>query len=265
METLGERMKQYEYKYNHYVADDQYLLIRLDGVSFSNLTSKLIKPFDMRFIQTMVETMESLMKRFNPMTGYCHSDEITLIFDKCNENQHHLYNGRVQKLTSVISSFCAVKFNYYLNKYTGIDDYEQCFDARILSFNNIGEITNHQIWRSILDCERNAISSYAHKYFTTKEVHGKNSKQLKEMLLTVNINWDDIPIYIKHGIYCKKALVTKETSHGICQRNILINKCFKINYCNEINELLVNKHWYTISNITMTDFYINNRHDNVCV
>jgi len=59
----------------------------------------------------MVLTMNDLIIEFSAQTGYCHSDEITLIFYKLiNKNENdiknkvHIFNGRSDKLISLISS-----------------------------------------------------------------------------------------------------------------------------------------------------------------
>lgn len=253
MSALGDRMKNYESEYKILIPRDHYYIIRLDGVSFSKFTSSFHKPFDRLFILSMVATTHDLMNKFHPRTGYCHSDEITLIFDKCDENQNHIYDGKVQKLCSIVAGYCSVRFNYNLNLLltndysvtfiNKIKRYEQCFDARILSFPELGEITNHMIWRSVHDCERNAIQTYARYEFGHKAIMKKNSNEMKQMLLEKGIDWNDVPLYLKHGIYCKKVLIEKETEHGNCMRGVLINKCFNISYSEEINQLLINKYW----------------------
>lgn len=166
-ENLSTRMKQYESE--------------LDGRSFSKFTKKFVKPFDVVFIKSMCLTVSDLVKEFNANTGYTLSDEITLIFDSKYPNLlHHLYNGRIQKLLSLTSAYCSVRFNHHLEKLIEpikdnypsdfielIYERKQIFDARLLKFNesNIYEILNHQIWRSIYDNERNAILTYTLTYF----------------------------------------------------------------------------------------------------
>lgn len=269
--NLDDRMKHYESQYNIHIPANYYFLIRLDGISFSKFTSGFQKPFDELFIKAMTMTVEDLMNKFNNIvTGYCHSDEITLIFNKCNDKQTHLYNGRIQKLTSVVAGYCSTRFNFnllqifshltvdkrknYTDKFiTLINLCEQCFDARILSFENIGEITNHQIWRSVHDCERNAINTFAYTEFGHKKLQGISCENMIKMLEEVNIYWNDVPQYIKHGIYCKKILVDKITAYGICKRNEIIKKSFKIEYSDDMNQLLINKYWSDVTGLIMKD------------
>lgn len=63
----------------------------------------------------MCLTMCDLIKEFDTNIGYTHLDEITLIFDSKYPNSH-LYNGYIQKLLSLTSTYCSVRFNYHLEK-----------------------------------------------------------------------------------------------------------------------------------------------------
>lgn len=274
-EKLGDRMKKYEAQTDFKILPYEAFIVRLDGRSFSKFTKKFIKPFDIVFIKAMCKTMIDLVKEFDVQTGYTHSDEITLIFNsKCttveydtylsglinkNEIKIHIFDGRIQKILSLLSSFCSVRFNYHLDKLIEpiqekydlnfieqIKSPKQMFDARILKFNETlkYEILNHQIWRSIHDCERNAISTYAYTHFGPKKIMGKNSSEMIKMLEENNIFWEhNVPMFIKHGIYCKKIFVEKEIGQNIVLRSEFICKQFKINFSNSNLDLLLNKYW----------------------
>ena len=72
----------------------------------------------------MVLTMNDCLTEFHAVTGYTHSDEITLIFAPMpplvNKNtnkvepQPHFYNGRVCKILTLVSSYISIRFNYHL-------------------------------------------------------------------------------------------------------------------------------------------------------
>lgn len=276
-ETLSDRMKRYEHEIdgNLKIFPYESFIVKLDGRSFSKFTKKFYKPFDVVFIKAMCKTMIDLVKEFDVQTGYTHSDEITLIFDsKCSKLEYnniladdegkthiknHMFNGRIQKILTLISSFCSVRFNYHLDKLIEpiADNYDelliaviklhyQMFDARILKFdeNNKYEILNHQIWRSIFDCERNAISTYAYTYFGPKKIMNKNSTEMIEMLQKKNISWTyDVPTFIKHGIYCKKILVEHQIGENKITRSDYVCKELKINFSNDNLNMLFEKYW----------------------
>jgi tRNA(His) 5'-end guanylyltransferase len=294
VENLGDRMKKYE---NHIdskitIKPTESFVVRLDGRSFSKFTKKLVKPFDVIFIKAMGYTLIDLVEEFEAQTGYTHSDEITLIFNaKCTELEefeylehkvkaefesnserrpkltmlpNHMFNGRVQKIISLTSSFCSVRFNYHLEKLIQpvesnydsnfvelIKSHKQMFDSRLIIFPESlkHEILNHQIWRSIHDCERNAISTYAYTYFGPKKIINKNCKEMIEMLYgDKQISWDsDIPLFIKHGIYCKKNIIEKEIDGKKVLRHEYVCKEFKISFNENNFNILFSKYWNSVS------------------
>lgn len=280
---LSDRMKQYETEFNYKILPTEAFVIRLDGRSFSKFTKKLFKPFDMNFVKAMSLTMRDLVKKFEAQTGYTHSDEITLVFNsKCTDEDYqlvlsgqieptqinyHTFDGRVQKLLTLTSSYCSVRFNYHLEKTicnevsTGnfkydesfvdlVKAHEQMFDARILKFSNdkIHEILNHQIWRSIHDCERNAIQTFAYTNIGSKKILNKNCTQMTQMLSEIGINWNNIPTFLKHGIYCKKILIEKEIGENKVFRGEYVFKQFKINFSQDNLNMLLNKYWDNLNN-----------------
>ncbi len=265
--NLDDRMKMYENQIlpqNGKILPSQYFIIRLDGNSFSNFTFGFVKPFDPLFIKAMCKTTCDLLVKFGCKTAYTHSDEISLIFSRQNafdpNQQTHLFDGRIQKLVSLTASYCSTRFNYHLvselaklsthnYKETFINKINRCeqmFDARVIIFNELGkhEIVNYQIWRSVHDCERNAIQSFAHHHFGHKKIHGVPCEDMKLMLESVGINWSDVPTYLKHGFYCKKKLVHKETPEGkIFTRGEVEFKTLKIEFSQEILDVLLDKYW----------------------
>ena len=269
--ALGERMKMYE-KLNEtnlgrVNATDNFI-IRLDGRSFSNFTSGFKQPFDKLFIQAMCYTTADLLDKFQCRTAYCHSDEITLIFSKqvpgkTGQLQTHPFDGRIQKLLSLTSSYCSVKFNYHLMRLINdqevrelyadkfidkINLCEQMFDARIIVFSELAshEIVNHQIWRSVFDCYRNAVSGYGHHYIGHLKCQYKSSKNMIDMLESkpdINFKWSEIPLYIKYGFYCKKELYDKEINGILIKRSKITFKNFKITFSKQMVDLLLAKYW----------------------
>ena len=174
-----------------------------------------------------------------------------------------MFDGRIQKILTLTSSYCSVRFNYHLEKIVSkcsniydskfvelICSHEQMFDARILKFSEekIHEILNHQIWRSVHDCERNAILTYAHTKFGPKKIMNKNCGELILMLKeNWNIDWIiGIPIFIKFGIYCKKILVEKEINGNKALRSEYVFKQFKINFSQDNLNMLLDKYWNNI-------------------
>lgn len=285
-EKLGDRMKKFESMVDNQIMIKpcESFIIRLDGRSFSKFTKKFHKPFDIVFVKAMSLTTLDLVKQFDAQTGYTHSDEITLIFNsKCCEDEYleylekqsknlltkddkalpiHMFNGRIQKILSLVSSYCSVRFNYHLVKLIEpikeyydvkfvetIESMNAMFDGRILIFQeeNKYEILNHQIWRSIHDCSRNAVQTYAYTYFGPQKIMNKDTKQMIQMMLDEKeLAWDDlsqVPTFIKHGLYCKKIMVNKVIDGNPALRAEYIFKQYKINFSQENLDILLAKYW----------------------
>ena len=244
-------------------------LVRLDGRSFSKFTYGLQKPFDLNFTKAMTLTTSDIVQEFSACTGYTHSDEITIIFPiSCSEeeftkNQHksqHIFDGRVMKILTVMSGFCSTRFNFHLAKIVNndeknykketlekINEMRASFDARLLLIpeDNKKEFLNHMIWRSIFDCERNAVSTYARSKFSQKKLTNLNKKDMIELLKTEGINWEtDVPIILKHGVFVKKLEYLIDGKDGKkAVRTKVTCKAFKIHFDEFYIKLLFDKYW----------------------
>ncbi len=77
------------------------------------------------------------------------------------------------------------------------------FDSRVFNLPE-SEIVNYFIWRQ-LDWTRNSINMLGFSKFSTKEMQGKNTNQVQEMLFQEHdINWDKYDTYIKRGTGIRK-------------------------------------------------------------
>lgn len=80
-DSLGDRMKTYEYVTRTYLTRRMPVIIRLqalDGKAFHSFTRGLKKPFDEIFVKSMQDTMKYLCENVQGcVLGYCQSDEIT--------------------------------------------------------------------------------------------------------------------------------------------------------------------------------------------
>jgi len=81
------------------------------------------------------------------------------------------------------------------------------FDARVFQIPYQEEVINYLIWRQ-QDATRNSISSVAQAHFSTKELHGKNTTEMQDMLmLAKGINWNDFTSRQKRGGIVRKYTV----------------------------------------------------------
>ncbi|MBD2207676.1 guanylyltransferase [Calothrix sp. FACHB-1219] len=200
-DELDSRMRIFETAHDHCVLPGIYIVARLDGRGFTRLTKEVHQfeaPFDIRFRDLMLETVEHLMNCGIDITyGYTQSDEISLLF-AYNENT---FGRKLRKLNSVLASEASAKFSLMLGSLG-------CFDCRISQLPNSTEVVNYFRWRSE-DAHRNALN--AHCYWCLRK-EGKNATQAtsmmkglsvaekNELLFQHGINFNQIPNWHKRGI-----------------------------------------------------------------
>lgn len=99
-DALGDEMKQYEAASCDAVVDMSLpCVVRLDGHCFHTFTRGFRRPYDIRIHTAMVATATDLLERFQAVTAYTESDEISLLFPPSEaENASLPFNGRVQKI-----------------------------------------------------------------------------------------------------------------------------------------------------------------------
>jgi tRNA(His) 5'-end guanylyltransferase len=79
------------------------------------------------------------------------------------------------------------------------------FDARVFQIPYQEEVFNYFIWRQ-QDATRNSISSVAQTYFSSKELKGKKTNDMQDMLmLQKEINWNDFSPREKRGALIRKV------------------------------------------------------------
>jgi tRNA(His) guanylyltransferase len=189
--ALADRMKKYEAPYDFVLPLNSPIIVRLDGHGFSRFTSHFCRPFDQRIHDAMIATCANLLHFFPQATvAYTQSDEITLVFPTGVQS----FNDRVQKLSSLAASYCSVHFNKHLStclqnqpepavKASAFEALGTAhFDARFFAVPSLEEALNCLLWRCRNDAVRNAVSAFARTMYTTKQMHGKRTVDLVEMM-----------------------------------------------------------------------------------
>lgn len=164
--SLGSRMKNYEKDCEFIIGNKPYIVIRIDGHKFSKFTKNYKKPFDDIISKAMELTTIELFKYFDAVEGYTQSDEITIVLEKPKNDKNHKYNGRTQKIASLVSSYTTMKFNNHLFKLTG-KLAEAVFDARVFAIKDISEVYYALSWRR-RDAIRNSKSVYSQSFCSHK-------------------------------------------------------------------------------------------------
>ena len=215
-DELGQRMKeQYEHRTRFFVPRRTYTIIRLDGKAFHTYTRGLQKPFDLDLYNDMDNAIIAMLPHIQgAVFAYTQSDEISvLVTDFALPTTSAWFDGNIQKMASVSSSIITAEFNRQrLVRNCGIesgDKYRKTplayFDSRVFTIPDRTEVMNYFIWRN-QDCARNAVSMVAQSKFSHKELQGKSTAMMQEMLMTeFKINWSEYDEALKNG-----RLIVKE-------------------------------------------------------
>jgi tRNA(His) 5'-end guanylyltransferase len=217
-DELGTRMKSFEMaEAGRMLLPGLPVMLRLDGKAFHTFTKGLQRPFDKRLTDLMVATTKFLVESTNAVVGYTQSDEISLILYTEKPEAQLFFDGRIQKLTSVVTSMATAFFNRELPKALPEKaDKFAYFDCRVWNTPNLIEATNTLVWRE-LDATKNAISMAAQHYYSHKELQNKNGKEMQEMLFQKGVNFNDYPSFFKRGSYIRRVhKAVKFTFDEIC-------------------------------------------------
>jgi tRNA(His) guanylyltransferase len=243
---LAERMKEKEKEYGSMALDpDRFWLVRLDGHGFSKFTQGFTKPCDERIHEAMLRSATDLLTRFQAVSVYTESDEITLIFPSRryyldlalargaapeSEEVRNLqltvdrftlpFNGKIQKMVSLMAGFCSTRFNYHLRELVTADASPAVrqkaagghahFDARVFQLSSAREVLENIIWRS-QDAVRNSKSMLGHVYLLPKVMHKLSSDQIVQRVLQDRgIDYFSFPKWFRAGVLVKRTEVVRE-------------------------------------------------------
>ena len=211
VEAFGDEMKMFERIYaGHQFIPNLPICIRLDGKGFSKYTSKLKRPFDETFSQIMKDVTKFLIQETNAIVGYTQSDEISLILYSDDHKKEVYFNGKIQKLISVLASMATAKFNELAYKLLPQDKIPKLafFDCRAWLMPNKEKAVDVLYWREI-DATKNSISMATRSVYKTSEMMNKKANEMKDMLVQKGINWNEYPSSFKRGTYLQKRTELK--------------------------------------------------------
>jgi tRNA(His) 5'-end guanylyltransferase len=228
-DDLGNRMKEYyEDRTRTFLPRRTYTIIRIDGKAFHTYTRGLERPFDKGLIDDMDAVTKFLCESIQGVKfGYVQSDEISLLLTDFDKNTTDAwFDGNIQKMASISASLATSKFNQLRterlltsswNSYVhgrGQEDepfflkwdftatLEKVklaqFDSRVFTIPSEEEVINYFIWRQ-QDATRNSIQSVAQSMYSHKDLNGKTTDQMQEMIFVGGQNWNDFPIGQKRG------------------------------------------------------------------
>jgi tRNA(His) guanylyltransferase len=199
-DELDSKMRVFETAHDYCVLPGIHIVARLDGRSFTRLTKEVQDfeaPFDKRFLDLMLDTVETLMVEFSAVYGYTQSDEISLLLPL----ETDIFNRKVRKLNSILASCASAKFALSLGAMA-------CFDCRICELPQVQQVVDYFRWRHE-DAHRNALE--AHCYWllrrqglngtaAAKSLSGLSEGSKNELLSRHGIDFTDLPAWQKRGV-----------------------------------------------------------------
>jgi len=165
---IAQAIRAKEAMYDQQIAEDQWIVVRLDGRGFSSLTEQhFTKPFDGDFHALMLHTAQELFALFEGAYCYTGSDEISLVLPP----KWGMFDRRISKIISISASIAASTFTQAFHK-------RAQFDSRVVAFSSLDEVVQYCSWR-VADVRRCAIHTAI--YWTLKH-SGMSATKVTKLL-----------------------------------------------------------------------------------
>lgn len=205
-DPLGDRMKDYERREtDRRMLPMVPIVARMDGRGFSKFTRGLERPYDISLSEVMIETTKRLVEATHARMGYTQSDEITLVWLVEDITEQMMFDGKVQKLSSVLASMTTAFFITESLRKEGTEIANRAlraphFDARVFQVPSRTEAANAVLWRE-RDAAKNSVSMAARAHYSHGALQGKNAAEMNEMLFQKGVNFNDYPAFFKRGSF----------------------------------------------------------------
>lgn len=200
-DELDSQMQVFETAHDVCVLPGLFIVVRLDGRSFTHLTQEQHRfdaPYDVRFRDLMLATSEHLMT-CGPrvLYAYTQSDDISLLFPR-NEAA---FGRKERKLNSILAGEASAKFSLLLGEVAS-------FDCRVVQLPDAEHVRSYFRWR--YECaDRTAL--YEHSYWAlrnegrghleaTTALAAMTEKDKLDLLLGYGLDFEQLPRWHRRGI-----------------------------------------------------------------
>lgn len=216
-QTLKEKCRAQQEACNFMLQSTDYVLVHVDGRSFSKLIkNKFKKPFDPDFMEMMDKTAVYLCENVaGAKLAYVQSDEISLLLTKDRPESDIFFGGRLCKMQSIIASLATGEFNRQLMLYNirhaekeitaadcvGIINSTKLtqFDCKVWDVPNANDAFAWFLFRNI-DCVRNSKQQTAQTWCSHKELMGLNTdEQIAYLEEKAGVVWNNLSDGEKYG------------------------------------------------------------------
>lgn len=231
-ESIEDRMLYYRSLTDYKLLKNEYVIIMLDGRSFSHYCKRFKKPFDERFINIMNQVAKYLCEEIEGCKfAYTQSDEISLLLTDFGISDAW-FDNRLCKLQSISASLAASKFNQLMISELalsckGLNEFNEnisklklaSFDAKAWNLPTENDVYTWFLYRQS-DCVKNSKQMTAITYFSQKEVNGLTTDQMVELLIKERgIDWNKFSEGEKYGRFLYKEEVVLNNEQGSFIRN----------------------------------------------
>jgi tRNA(His) guanylyltransferase len=241
-DQLGDRIKsKFEDVFRFSIPQRTYGIVRVDGKAFHTFTRGLERPYCRELSDAMDTAAMALAKEMmGCKLAYGQSDEYSFLFTdlakdadgEWKEDTEMWFNGNIQKISSISSSIFTAYFNQRWREVVGSAQKGRLgppvvvpamFDARVFVIPSRADVEKYFIWRQN-DATRNSLSMLARHHFSAKELHGKGSSDMHEMLHGKSVNWNNQPIPFKRGRVIRRMPNSRTVSFVHKKTKETINK-----------------------------------------
>lgn len=213
------RMRSFEYFHSLRIPPEVWVVIRVDGRSFSRLTEEgFERPFDEKFHSMMVGTSRALLEDLGGLYAFTESDEISVLF----RPEWDLFDREVEKVVSISAGIASASFTLACSRAAP-------FDSRIWIGSGIDAVLDYFRWRQS-DAARCALNGWA--YWTlrkngksmedaTRFLEGKSVDFKNELLFQNGINFNNVPVWQRHGTGIYLEMYEKEGVNPVTGERVL--------------------------------------------
>lgn len=196
---LFEReMRALEYYHALRVVPGAWVVIRVDGRSFSRFTeTRFEKPFDLKMRDCMVAAATALLEQLQGVYAYTESDEISVLLPP----EWDLFDRELEKAVSVSAGIASAAFTHACGE-------PAHFDSRVWLGLNPGRVVDYFRWRQT-DAARCALHGWC--YWTlrkggasvgeaTAALEKLSADGKQELLFRHGINFNEVPLWQRRGV-----------------------------------------------------------------
>lgn len=239
--TLEDKMLYFRGLSDYKLMPNSYIMIMLDGRSFSTLIkNKFEKPFSDKFINMMNETAKFVCKNVQGCKfGYVQSDEISLVLtDFDTPITDSFFGYRLSKLLSIIASLATGKFNQLLtiellNSADSIENAKELilfstliqFDCKAWNLPSLNDVYAWYLYRQN-DCIRNSIAHTAQAYIDHKSLQNLSTQDMLDKLLEIGVDWNVLDDGKKYGRFIKTEDVA--FADNVIRKKWIVENAFEL-------------------------------------